>query len=101
MRGKFTHDDVLMTAPALGCLMLGAIAFASQTVVNRGFYAIQNTFLPAAYGSLAVVSSIPLYYLGMQWMGLAGVGRGRAGGVRFGLCPGGASLRHLEQAQRQ
>ena len=74
MRGKFTHDDVLMTAPALGCLMLGAIAFASQTVVNRGFYAIQNTFLPAAYGSLAVVSSIPLYYLGMQWMGLVGVG---------------------------
>jgi putative peptidoglycan lipid II flippase len=54
--------------------MLGAIAFASQTVVNRGFYAIQNTLLPAAYGTLAVVLSLPLYYLGMQWMGLAGVG---------------------------
>jgi putative peptidoglycan lipid II flippase len=74
MRGKFTHDDVLMTAPVLGCLMLGAIAFASQTVVNRGFYAIQNTLLPAAYGTLAVVLSLPLYYLGMRWMGLAGVG---------------------------
>ena len=37
-----------MTAPVLGCLMAGAVAFASQTVVNRGFYAMQNTLLPAS-----------------------------------------------------
>jgi putative peptidoglycan lipid II flippase len=74
MRGRFTRSDVLMTAPVLGCLMLGAIAFASQTVVNRGFYATQNTLLPALYGTLAVVVSVPLYYIGMQSMGLVGVG---------------------------
>jgi putative peptidoglycan lipid II flippase len=74
MRGKFTHTDVLMTAPVLGCLMLGAVAFASQTVVNRGFYAMQNTLLPAAYGTLAVILSIPLYFAGMHWMGIKGVG---------------------------
>jgi putative peptidoglycan lipid II flippase len=74
MRGKFTRADVVMTAPVLGYLMLGAVAFASQTVVNRGFYAMQNTLLPAAYGTLAVILSIPLYYAGMHWMGLKGVG---------------------------
>ena len=74
MRGRFTRADVLMTAPVLACLMLGAVAFASQTVVNRGFYAVQNTLLPAAYGTLAVILSLPLYYAGLQWMGLVGVG---------------------------
>jgi putative peptidoglycan lipid II flippase len=74
MRGKFTHSDVLMTAPVLGCLMLGAVAFTSQTVVNRGFYAVQNTLLPAAYGTLAVIVSLPFFYAGMHWMGPAGVG---------------------------
>lgn len=74
MRGKFTRVDVLMTAPVLACLMLGAVAFATQTMVNRGFYAIQNTLLPAVYGTLAVIVSIPLYYFGMHWMGLKGVG---------------------------
>jgi len=74
MRGKFMRDDVLMTAPALGFLMVGAVAFASQTVVNRGFYAMQNTLLPAAYGTLAVILSIPLYFAGMHWMGIKGVG---------------------------
>jgi putative peptidoglycan lipid II flippase len=74
MRGEFTRTDVLMTAPVLGYLMLGAVAFASQTVVNRGFYAMQNTLLPAAYGTLAVVVSIPLYYWGLNGLGLKGVG---------------------------
>jgi putative peptidoglycan lipid II flippase len=74
MRGKFTRSDVLMTAPVLAMLMLGAVAFVTQTVVNRGFYAIQNTLLPAVFGTLTVVASLPLYYLGMTWWGLKGVG---------------------------
>jgi len=74
MRGAFTRGDVLMTAPVLGWLMLGAVAFATQTVVNRGFYALQNTLLPAVYGTLAVIASIPVYYAGQHWMGVEGVG---------------------------
>ena len=74
MRGQFTRSDVLMTAPVLGCLMLGAVGFATQTVVNRGFYALQNTLLPAAYGTLAVVISLPLYFAGLRWMGIKGIG---------------------------
>ena len=74
MRGQFTRSDVLMTAPVLGCLMLGAVGFATQTVVNRGFYALQNTLLPAVYGTLAVILSLPLYYAGLRWMGIKGIG---------------------------
>ena len=63
-----------MTALTLSCLMVGAIAFISQTVVNRGFYATQNTLLPALFGTIAVVLSLPMYWIGLRLMGVAGVG---------------------------
>ena len=73
-RGQFTPADTQMTALTLACLMTGAIAFVSQTVVNRGFYATQNTLLPAVFGSLAVLVSLPVYWAGLKLMGVAGVG---------------------------
>jgi putative peptidoglycan lipid II flippase len=42
-------------------------------VVNRGFYAMQNTLLPAIYGTLAVITSLPIYWLGLKMYGLLGV----------------------------
>ncbi len=73
-RGQFTAEDTSMTALTLACLMVGAIAFVSQTVVNRGFYATQNTLLPAVFGTIAVVLSLPIYWAGLKLMGVAGVG---------------------------
>jgi putative peptidoglycan lipid II flippase len=73
-RGRFSPEDTKMTALTLSCLMVGAIAFISQTVVNRGFYATQNTLLPALFGTIAVVLSLPAYWFGLQVMGVAGVG---------------------------
>ncbi len=73
-RGRFTPEDTQMTALTLACLMVGAIAFISQTVVNRGFYATQNTLLPAVFGTIAVVLSLPMYWVGLKMMGVAGVG---------------------------
>jgi putative peptidoglycan lipid II flippase len=63
-----------MTAAALGCLLTGAVAFAAQTVVNRGFYAVENTLFPALFGSLAVILSLPVYWIGLTLFGVAGVG---------------------------
>jgi putative peptidoglycan lipid II flippase len=54
-------------------LMPGAFAFAAQTVVSRGFYAMQNTLFPAIFGTLAVALSIPLYMAGLRFMGVKGV----------------------------
>ena len=62
------------TADALAVLMVGAGAFAAQTVVVRGWYAVQNTLTPAVFGTAAVALSIPLYVVGIQHFGLVGVG---------------------------
>jgi putative peptidoglycan lipid II flippase len=73
-RMRFTAADTAATAEILGFLLLGAVGFAGQTIVNRGFYARQNTLLPTLYGSLAVLVSLPVYYIGMRTMGAAGIG---------------------------
>jgi len=54
-------------------LLAGSFAFAAQTVVVRGYYAMQNTLFPALFSSLAVVLSIPLYVYGMHFLGISGV----------------------------
>ncbi|MDZ7597803.1 MAG: lipid II flippase MurJ [Desulfobacterales bacterium] len=60
-RGQFDAAATALTARVLACLLVGAFAFAAQTVVVRGYYAIQNTLFPALFGTVAVVASIPLY----------------------------------------
>jgi putative peptidoglycan lipid II flippase len=73
-RMRFTAADTAATADILGFLLIGAVGFAGQTIVNRGFYARQNTMLPTVYGSLAVILSLPVYYLGMRGLGAGGIG---------------------------
>lgn len=72
-RGRFDAAAADLTAQALLFLMTGAFAFAVQTVVVRGFYAMQNTILPTAFGTLAVLFSLPIYWLGLHFMDVAGV----------------------------
>ncbi len=72
-RGAFTPESTALTARALAFIMVGAFAFSAQTVVGRGFYAMQNTLLPAVYGTVAVLLSLPLYVIGMKIMGVNGV----------------------------
>ncbi|MBF0449429.1 MAG: murein biosynthesis integral membrane protein MurJ [Candidatus Magnetomorum sp.] len=72
-RGKFTSGDTYIAANILMFLMIGAFAFAAQTVVVRGYYAMQNTFFPAIFSTLAVLISVPLYFLGLHYMGVYGI----------------------------
>jgi len=72
-RIRFRPEDTEMTAIALSGLLVGAFAIAAMTVVNRGFYAMQNTLLPAIYGTIAVVVSLPVYWIGLKMYGLLGV----------------------------
>lgn len=73
-RGNFTPTDTVKTAAVLGVLLIGAVAFAAQTVVNRGFYATENTIFPAVFGTIAVVLSLPLYWFGITLFGAVGLG---------------------------
>jgi putative peptidoglycan lipid II flippase len=72
-RGRFDAAATALTSQVLVFLMIGAFAFAAQTIVVRGYYAIQNTLFPALYGSAAVLLSIPLYMVGMLKMGAGGI----------------------------
>ena len=72
-RGHFDATATALTAQVLACLLPAAFAFAAQTVVVRGYYAIQNTLFPALFGTAAVVASIPFYLVGMQRLGVQGV----------------------------
>jgi putative peptidoglycan lipid II flippase len=71
--GRFDAEAARITADTLLWLLMGASAFAAQTVVVRGYYAMQDTLFPSLFSSLAVVASIPLYVLGMRFFGVAGV----------------------------
>jgi putative peptidoglycan lipid II flippase len=73
-RGKFDASATKMTSEVLIYIMIGAFAFAVQTIVARGFFAIQNTLLPAIFGTVAAIISIPLYFIGMRLMEAQGVG---------------------------
>jgi len=75
-RGRFDEAATILTSKILIFLMMGAFAFGAQTVVVRGYYAMQDTFYPTLYATCAVVLSIPIYYFGMKQMGAIGVALG-------------------------
>ncbi len=72
-RGRFDTTATELTARLLLFLMTGTVAFAAQTVVVRGYYAMQDTLFPAIFGTIAVIAGLPIYWYGMQWMGAEGV----------------------------
>lgn len=72
-RGRFDAAATALCAQVLGCLLTGAVAFAAQTVVARGFYARQNTVSPALWGSAAVVASLPVFAIGVKLAGPVGL----------------------------
>ncbi len=60
--GKFHSADTLATAGVLKTLSIGIFAWSSQSLLTRGFYAVQNSRIPVASG--AIVSVI---FLAMNW----------------------------------
>lgn len=72
-RGRFDAAATALTAEVLAYLLIGAAAFAYQTIVVRGYYAAQDTVFPAIFGTIAVILSLPLYFYGMRFMGASGV----------------------------
>ena len=75
-RGRFDTAATALTAHLLPFLLVGAFAFSAQTIVVRGYYALQNTLFPALLGTAAVLLSIPVYIQCMERMGASGVALG-------------------------
>jgi len=53
--GKFTHADTQITATALRSLSLGIFAWSCQSLLTRGFYALQNSKVPVISGAIVSV----------------------------------------------
>jgi putative peptidoglycan lipid II flippase len=72
-RGKFDAAATSLTAEILLFLLAGAFAFVAYTIVLRAYYSMQDTLFPAIYGTAVVLLSIPLYLIGLRFMGARGV----------------------------
>jgi putative peptidoglycan lipid II flippase len=72
-RGRFDPQATRVTADVLVWFLAGAVGFAAYTVVVRGYYATRDTLFPAVFGTVAVLAGLPLYPLGILWMGVEGV----------------------------
>ncbi|WP_253711669.1 murein biosynthesis integral membrane protein MurJ [Bradyrhizobium sp. WD16] len=58
---RFSVTDAQATATVLGFLCLGLGGWATQTVISRGFYALESTWLPTLVGTIIAVLMVPLY----------------------------------------
>jgi len=57
---KFTPYDTRITAEALVFYCIGLFAFSSQAILNRAFYAVQDTVTPVVIGTLTTLVFVPL-----------------------------------------
>ncbi len=60
--GKYTHADTLVTAAALRSLSLGIFAWSCQSLLTRGFYALQNSKIPVISGAIVSVIFVLMNY---------------------------------------
>jgi len=72
-RGRFDAQATALTAHILVYLLPGAFALSAYTIVVRGYYAIQNTWFPAVFGTIAVLGSLPIYWYGLRLIGAGGI----------------------------
>ncbi len=70
---RFGVADAEATATILAFLSLGLSAWAAQTVISRGFYALGSTWLPTTVGTIIAVVSVPLYVVLRQQFGAIGL----------------------------
>ncbi len=66
---------------ALGWMGIGLWAWAAQTVIARGFYAMGNTWTPTLLGSGAVLLTYPLYALLRAELGVSGLAMASAAAI--------------------
>ncbi len=72
-RGRFDAAATALTARVLLYLLPGAFALSAYTVVVRGYYAVQNTWFPAVFGTIGVLCSLPVYWYGLKLIGAGGI----------------------------
>jgi len=84
-QGRFDSYDTLVTAQALLFYAPGVIGYSAQQVLNRAFYAIQDTRTPVLVGIVTILLNIGLSFLLIQPLGHRGLALAYslAGGVNM------------------
>lgn len=72
-QGAFDANDTLATSQALLFYSLGLIGYSAQQVLNRAFYAIQDTWTPVLAGIATIFLNIGLSYWLVKPMGHQGL----------------------------
>ncbi len=70
---RFTVADAQKTATVLSYLCLGLSGWAAQTVISRGFYALESTWLPTVVGTAIAVITVPVYVVLRRHHGAIGL----------------------------
>ena len=70
---RFTVADAQETATVLTYLCIGLSGWAAQTVISRGFYALESTWLPTIIGTAVAVMMVPVYVVLRQQSGTIGL----------------------------
>ena len=82
-RGQFGAAAAHMTAGVLPFFLAAAFAFSAQTIVARGYYALENTLFPAIVSTVFMLAGLPVIYLLMTHMGMNGIALGLSLSVTF------------------
>lgn len=72
-RTRLSPGEVHEIALCLSIVSIGLAAWASQTLIARGFYALGNTWMPALLGTAIAAAAYPLYVLGRSEFGTRGL----------------------------
>jgi putative peptidoglycan lipid II flippase len=73
-RTRLAPTDMDQTALALQIFLIGAVGWAGQAILGRGFYALGDTLTPTLIGSGMMLASLPVYWVlarEYQHLGLA------------------------------
>ena len=68
-----THGAAQITATAMVLYCLGLFASSSQAVLNRAFYAVQDTVTPIVIGTITTIIFFPMNYALMKPFGYKGL----------------------------
>ena len=72
-QGQFTVANTEATASALLFYSLGLIGYSAQQVLNRAFYALQDTKTPVTIGIITIVLNIILNFMLIEPLGHRGL----------------------------
>ncbi|NLJ99742.1 MAG: murein biosynthesis integral membrane protein MurJ [Clostridia bacterium] len=72
-QGKFTHEATLATAHALLFYSIGLFGYSAQQVLNRTFYAVQDTITPVKVGVMTIALNLVLNLVLIRYLAHGGL----------------------------